>query len=54
MYKMLRFLLSTFPDELNNGWYATTRGVLFNVLFRDLLLETCENLTFLFLIQLSF
>ena len=54
MYKMSRFLLSTFPDELSNGWYVTTTGALFNVPFLDLLLDTCENLTFLFLIQVSF
>ena len=46
MYKMLRFLLSTFPNETNNGWYVTTRGVFPNVLFRDLLLDTSEKLTF--------
>ena len=46
MYKMLRFLLSTFPNETNHGWYVTTRGVFPNVLFRDLLLDTSEKLTF--------
>ena len=47
MYKKLRFLLSTFPNELSNGWYVVTRGILFDVLFWGLLLITCNIHTFL-------
>ena len=33
MYKILGFLLKTFPSELSNGWYVAARDILLNTRF---------------------